>query len=412
MVFNKTGRLLKNYKFQYRNTYLKCVREYKYLGFLVTPSGEISSGLEDLRIRALKALAKIRKALGVQFRLNISNTLHLFSYMVKPILLYCSDFWGCLKQPKNNPIERLYLSFCKQLLGVKKQTHTDGVLQELGMIPITFYAKKMAIKNWERIHLENANTLLIASHKYAMKENLPWETSIRSLFSANGMLDLFLAKVDKTEDSSRKSAANAMLKRLVDQFHQTSLEAIKTSRKLKTLSLLKEEPGKETYLTDITNPRHRRAMTKLRLASHSLEIERGRYSQVAPEERLCKFCEQRGLRSVEDEKHFLLVCPMSKELRDNFLPSEILNNHHLNDDEKFTQIMTTSDLKNTAKFIFLSFEHRDVTLDVLNTLQEMVGNVENLLAANSENRESLLSLYKIKHVSNDGLKITLSKVGL
>ena len=412
MVFNKTGRLLKNYKFQYRNTYLKCVREYKYLGFLVTPSGEISSGLEDLRIRALKALAKIRKALGVQFRLNISNTLHLFSYMVKPILLYCSDFWGCLKQPKNNPIERLYLSFCKQLLGVKKQTHTDGVLQELGMIPITFYAKKMAIKNWERIHLENANTLLIASHKYAMKENLPWETSIRSLFSANGMLDLFLAKVDKTEDSSRKSAANAMLKRLVDQFHQTSLEAIKTSRKLKTLSLLKEEPGKETYLTDITNPRHRRAMTKLRLASHSLEIERGRYSQVAPEERLCKFCEQRGLRSVEDEKHFLLVCPMSKELRDNFLPSEILNNHHLNDDEKFTQIMTTSDLKNTAKFIFLSFEHRDVTLDVLNTLQEMVGNVENLLTANSENRESLLSLYKIKHVSNDGLKITLSKVGL
>ena len=74
--------------------------------------------------------------------------------------------------------------------------------------------------------------------------------------------------------------------------------------------------------------------------------------------------------------------------------------------------MTTSDLKNTAKFIFLSFEHRDVTLDVLNTLQETVSNVENLLAANRENRESLLSLYKIKHVSNDGLKITLSKVGL
>ena len=48
--------------------------------------------------------------------------------MVKPILLYASDFWGCLKLPKNNPIERLHNMFCKQLLGVQKQTNTIGIL--------------------------------------------------------------------------------------------------------------------------------------------------------------------------------------------------------------------------------------------------------------------------------------------
>ena len=67
MIFNKTGRLLKNHKFTYNNTTLECVREYKYLGFIVTPSGEIGktnkqtnkqTGLKDLRNRAMRALAK------------------------------------------------------------------------------------------------------------------------------------------------------------------------------------------------------------------------------------------------------------------------------------------------------------------------------------------------------------------
>ena len=315
-----------------------------------------------------------------------------------------------MKLPKNNPIERLHLSFCKQLLGVRKQTNTSGVLLELGQIPITFDARKMAIKNWERIHKDSANELLIASHKNAMKENLPWETSIRNLFSVNGLQDLFQAKVDKTEDSCRKSAANIMLRRLMDQFHQTSLEAIKTSSKMKTLSLLKVEPGRESYLTEVTNPRHRRALSKLRLSSHTLEVERGRWytTESSKKERFCTFCKQKGLEKVEDEQHFLLKCPMSKELRDEFLPKEILNNRHLSDDEKFTQILL-SDLKKTAKFIFLAFEHRDITLDVLTTLQEMMDNVEKLLPQLNTDGENIpSSTYAIKNISNDGMKLTLS----
>ena len=182
-----------------------------------------------------------------------------------------------------------------------------------------------------------------------MKENLPWETSLRNLFSVNGLQDLFQAKVEKTEDSSRKSAANILIKRLKDQFYQTSFEAIKTSSKMKTLSLLKREPGKESYLSVVSNARHR----------------------------------------------FLLSCPMSKELREKFLPKHILNNSRLNDDEKFTKII--SDPKNTAKFTFLAFEHRDITLDVLNTLQDMMGNVETLLREQNFNKEDNIE-YVVKDV--------------
>ena len=74
MVFNKSGRLLKNYKFTYNGAPLECVREYKYLGFIVTPSGEVRTGLEDLRTRAMKAFAKLKSTMGILFKRNVENS--------------------------------------------------------------------------------------------------------------------------------------------------------------------------------------------------------------------------------------------------------------------------------------------------------------------------------------------------
>ena len=53
LIFNKTGRLLRH-PFYYNNVKLENVNKFKYLGFMITPSGEIKSGLNDLRDRALK----------------------------------------------------------------------------------------------------------------------------------------------------------------------------------------------------------------------------------------------------------------------------------------------------------------------------------------------------------------------
>ena len=63
-------------------------------------------------------------------------TLNLLDTLIKPILLYASDFWGCLKMLHNNPIENTHMRFCKDLLGVQRQTSNIGVLLELGRVPI------------------------------------------------------------------------------------------------------------------------------------------------------------------------------------------------------------------------------------------------------------------------------------
>ena len=108
-------------------------------------------------------------------------------------------------------------------------------------------------------------------------------------------------------------------------------------------------------------------MCKLRLSSHQLEIERGRwYNGPASEESFCDYCQSSG-HIVEDEIHFLLHCPMSKKLRVNLLPMVTSNDIALSDSEKFVNIMTGSDRQSTAKSLHLTFENRDLCLEVLNT---------------------------------------------
>ena len=74
MIFNKTGRLLRK-KFHFNKIPLENVREFKYLGFMLTPSGEINSGLQDLRDRALKAFYKLKTSMGDFFRSNLNITI-------------------------------------------------------------------------------------------------------------------------------------------------------------------------------------------------------------------------------------------------------------------------------------------------------------------------------------------------
>ena len=198
--------------------------------------------------------------------------------------------------------------FCKQLLGVQKQTTTVGILLELGMVPITFNAIKASIKNWDRIRNKKSNNLLYESLRNASKENLPWTSTIKTLLESNGMLQSFLVTSNNNVNNNNKQKPIEILifQRLSDQFHQNSFESIKKeSSKLKTYSTLKNKIDMEKYLKDIYNIKYRSALTKLRLSNHPLFIETGRHSKTERHQRFCPFCPN----FIEDEMHFLTSAP-------------------------------------------------------------------------------------------------------
>ena len=230
-------------------------------------------------------------------------------------------------------------------------------------------------------------------------------------FARNGLHEIYLSLINNSVDD-RRSPSIMLVKRLIDQFHQTSMESINNSSKLKVLSLLKRNPGAEAYLSEVKNTKHRMALTKLRLSGHTLEIERGRYNNTQQEDRHCAYCKALGSTQVEDEKHFLLHCPMSKELREKCLPMQIINDNVMSDDEKLINILSNPDLfQSTAKFVYMAFKNRDLTLEVLSTLNDVTEYVEDI-CLKTQHEDCVIMPYKILNKSQGGLKITLSRVDL
>ena len=279
MIFNKTGRHIR-FSIKCEGMTINTVREYKYLGFLVTPSGEVTSGVIDLKSRALYAFVQLRKKLGDHFRNDINISIYLFDTLVRPILLYCSDFWSILKinkkdpcelLPKQNLIDLVHLKFLKQLLGVQTQTHNVGTLLETGRVPLMAYALKQCIKNWNRIAIENdCNPLTYLSYKNILENNFEWYANIESLLNNLGLGYILEGDVPTPEV--------VVHKRIIEVFHQKAFtEIAKENSKLRTYSLVKQEVRREPYLSSVKNVKDRISMTKLRLSNHELMIEKGRH---------------------------------------------------------------------------------------------------------------------------------------
>jgi hypothetical protein len=79
--------------------------------------------------------------------------------------------------------------------------------------------------------------------------------------------------------------------------------------------------GYKEYLSRVDNAHLRRNLARFRYANHKLQIELGR--QVKPvkvpvQQRYCKLC---NLGAVEDEDHFLLVCPAYQSVQKRFRSS-------------------------------------------------------------------------------------------
>lgn len=114
----------------------------------------------------------------------------------------------------------------------------------------------------------------------------------------------------------------------------------------------------EEYIDKIVNDDLRKWFTCLRLCSHNLEIEFGRYNGIERENRLCKLCNQ---QSVESEYHFMLCCTRYKCLRTKYL-----GNISWPCVQKFNTIMSSKnkmELLKISKYIKESMLLRKNTLD-------------------------------------------------
>jgi len=89
---------------------------------------------------------------------------------------------------------------------------------------------------------------------------------------------------------------------VLDNFKQALWQNICNSGTLCTYKYLKTSLSIEAYL-DILPKKLRKAMSQLRVSSHSLYVETGRYTRqrIDRSQRYCTFCNN---QDIEDEFHF------------------------------------------------------------------------------------------------------------
>ena len=76
------------------------------------------------------------------------------------------------------------------------------------------------------------------------------------------------------------------------------------------------EGAAQAYLTIPLTKLQRSNLGRIRMRSHSLELEKGAWAGTPKEERICNVCKDGN--AIEDEAHLLLRCPAYSHLRDQF----------------------------------------------------------------------------------------------
>ena len=145
------------------------------------------------------------------------------------------------------------------------------------------------------------------------------------------------------------------------------LSSLTESPKALSYVLFKGNVRLEKYLYQVKNVSDRKSLSRFRLSNHPLLIEKGRHLRppLKREDRKCFVCKS----LVENEKHFLITCPLYENER-TILFHTCRENCRLFDaitseEEKFIYIMTNEEqavMKAVAKFVSNSLKLREKAL--------------------------------------------------
>ena len=185
-------------------------------------------------------------------------------------------------------------------------------------------------------------------------KNELWTSAIKKNLESLGFAYVWLNINDYIE-------VNMLNRRLKDQYIQTWFENINNLSKLYYYAKMKNIYCFEDNWTLIRSEKLIMLITRLRLASHDLEIEIGRHNRIDRNNRICKLCNS---NAIETEFQFVMVCPLYKDLRRKYTSFSSWPT-----DNRFIRYMALSDkvmLLKIAHFLENAFKIRSEKIANMN----------------------------------------------
>ena len=359
-MFRNGGYLNEHEKWYYQGERIEVVPFYKYLGAYFTPKLSWTKTKDTLAMQANKAVNYILRCQKHFGFFKYYEAFKLFDAMVKPILMYSSEIWG---YQRSDTIEKIQINFCKRIACLKQNVPNVFALSECGRLPLSVTYMKNCIKYWTKLVTMNRDRY--PKQCYIMLRRLDesgrntWATQIKRLLFQYGFGYAWLA--DEIGDTC--AFLTLFSQRLSDSSYQTLRDDIDSSAKAITYKLFKSNLAPETYLSIDLPYLYKKTLSNFRCSGHNLMIEKGRHMNIDRQLRFCNYCVKQDSHIVEDEKHFLLICPLYETLRQIHFIERWKSAYIC--DQLFVNIMTDSNRKSiqsVARFLKHAFDLRNEEL--------------------------------------------------
>lgn len=306
--------------------------------------GHSTKTLADKGIKAMHNLIQLTK----ETKAPVTTMFHLVDSLVASVLNYGCEIWGFSNA---QCIERIHRKFCKRILNVKLSTNNYALYMELGRYPLIIGRQLRIIKYWFKIaNNTNSNCILKSVYRQMLysteneQNNNVWTSKVKNLLQRNGFAEVW----QYPNSVDVKLFLPILKQRLIDSFITQSREGIRNSSSLSLYKELTITFEIAPYLKLLCNAKYRHTLAKIRLSSHALAIETGRHRGIPRENRKCTLC---NTNDIEDEYHFIIVCPLFNNLRNVYLPNYYTRSPSM---FKFIQLLNTTSvkrLKNLATYI-------------------------------------------------------------
>ena len=181
------------------------------------------------------------------------------------------------------------------------------LVQQRQTTPLHLKIKLSAIKLLD--HIVNSPNTLVNKIYIDTEKNNKWVTTIKEWINKLGIRHL------NFNTNNSKFYINSIQQRLQDQAKQNMNSLINVSENLKFFKkFIKVVKDPHTWICKLKSDRS--LLSKFRLSAHSLAIEKGCYSNIERQNRVCLSCDT---GEVENESHFFSTCPHYISLQKTFL---------------------------------------------------------------------------------------------
>ena len=291
--------------------------KYVYLGAVFTADGSTASSLKAHLVSMKKHLNKLCIFMNTNKDIPFIAKRKVVEAAFNAAILYSCESW---LDTSFQMMNSMYMTAIKLLLGVRTSTPNNLCLAELGMPPLSALIKHkqaMCIRKLIQTRRDIANDPFMFAFELTRTGNHRMYNHINSILEGDTSLETALSNLRANIQASDKT------------------KCVTYSRINPTYTI------HEVYSNTGNIPEYiRLAFTRLRLSSHRLRIETGRWSRLAREQRLCE-C---GL--VQDECHVMCDCPRTQVLRTSYdkpviFPKVLIEAKDINDFKFIYDVLKT-----------------------------------------------------------------------